>query len=145
MRAWRVTTPELSGWLRSRGFPATQPGQHLSARAQEFIFHEGGVLDARVELLETAFVLITLKQGRAIGILSVSGASRIDCTQTNSNRVHPSSGPIRKLGAIGRGGFARKVLGKSLHVEELSIFLPGTLTSVLDSCIAREAKGETSP
>ena len=43
MRAWRVTTPEeLSGWLRSRGFPATRPGQHLSERAQKFIFHEGG-------------------------------------------------------------------------------------------------------
>ena len=73
MRAWRVTTPEeLSGWLRSQGFPATRPGQHLSARAQEFIFHEGGVLDARVALLETAFVLITLEQGRG-GIPPVGG------------------------------------------------------------------------
>ena len=90
MRAWRVTTPEeLSGWLRSRGFPATRPGQHLSARAQEFIFHEGGVLDARVALLETAFVLITLEPGRASGIPRVSDASRIAPRRTATGSIPP--------------------------------------------------------
>ena len=73
MRAWRVTTPEeLSTWLRNRGFPATRPGQHLSVRVQEFIFHEGCVLDARVAMLETAFVSVTLEQGRASGALNKS-------------------------------------------------------------------------
>ena len=46
-------------------FPATRPGHHISARAQEYLLHEGCTEDARVALLETVFVLIALQQGRA--------------------------------------------------------------------------------
>ena len=90
MRAWRVTTPEeLSTWLRNRGFPATRPGQHLSVRAQEFIFHEGCVLDARVAMLETAFVSITLEQGRASGIPPVSNVGRSATRRTATSAIPP--------------------------------------------------------
>ena len=49
--------------VEQAGVPATRPGQHLSARAREFIFHKGCVLDARVALLETGFV--SMQQIRA--------------------------------------------------------------------------------
>ena len=76
MRSWGIScTEQLTTWLRSHGFPATRPGHHISARAQEFIIHEACRADARLALLETVFVLITLHQGRASGVPPVTRAS----------------------------------------------------------------------
>ena len=62
MRSWGIhSQDQLTQWLRSRGFPATRPGHHISARAQEDLLHEGCNEDARVALLETVFVLISLQ------------------------------------------------------------------------------------
>ena len=69
LRSWGIQSPEqLSQWLRSRGFPVVRPGHHISARAQEYLLHEGCTEDARVALLETVFVLITLHLGRTSGV-----------------------------------------------------------------------------
>ena len=57
MRSWGVQTREdLSTWLRSQGFPGPAPGNHLSARAQEFILTEGSSFDGRVTLFEAASI-----------------------------------------------------------------------------------------
>ena len=52
MRPWEISSrDDLSQWLRHQGFPATRPGNHLSARAQEYILINAGARgDARVEL-----------------------------------------------------------------------------------------------
>ena len=67
-----------------------RPGHHISARAQEYLLHEGCIEDARVALLETVFVLIALQQVRASGVPSVRRA----------NHIAPR-GSARPLGTIG--------------------------------------------
>ena len=65
MRSWGISRAEdLTVWLRTNGLPATQRGNHLSARAQEHIMTEACRADARVALLETAFVALALFRGR---------------------------------------------------------------------------------
>ena len=47
MRSWGVgQEAELQAWLRAQGFPGPQPGNHISARAQEYILSEGCRFDA---------------------------------------------------------------------------------------------------
>ena len=122
-----VTTPEeLSGWLRSRGFPATRPGQHLSSRAQEFIFHEGGVLDARAALLETAFVLITLEQGRASGIPPVSDASRIAPRRTATRSIPPVV-PSESWEQLDEVDLYERFLGRVSMLKSCPYFFRGRL------------------
>ena len=83
MRSWGIScTEQLTTWLRSHGFPATRPGHHISARAQDFIIHEACTADARAALLETVFVLITLHQGR--GVPPETRASRTATRRTAS-------------------------------------------------------------
>ena len=118
---WSAVREVMIAWLWNRGFSATRPGQHLFARAHDFKFPDGCVLDARVALLETAFVLITLEQGRN-GIPPVGDVGRSAPRRTT--RSIPPVVPTRKLGTIGRGGLVREVLS---HVE------------VLGSHVAREA------
>ena len=61
MRTWGVADcEELSNWLGRQGFPRTTPGNHISARAQEFILGGATTLDARCALLEAVFVLVTV-------------------------------------------------------------------------------------
>ena len=55
---------ELSNWLGRQGFPRTTPGNHISARAHEFILGEATTLDARCALLEAVFVLVTVNVAR---------------------------------------------------------------------------------
>ena len=65
MRSWGVGQEvDLQAWLRGQGFPGPQPGNHISARAQEYILSEGCRSDARVALLEAVFVTTTLEMGR---------------------------------------------------------------------------------
>ena len=83
MRSWGINcTEQLTTWLRSHGFPATRPGHHISASAQEFIIHEVCTTDARAALLEAVFVLITLHQGRASGVQFVTRASYVATRRT---------------------------------------------------------------
>ena len=65
MRSWGIQTREdLSTWLRSQGFPGPAPGNHFSARAQEFILTEVSSFDGRVTLLEAASITLVLHTGR---------------------------------------------------------------------------------
>ena len=54
----------LSTWLGNHGFPATRPGNHITARAQEHILTTACGEDARVALLESVFVALALEEGR---------------------------------------------------------------------------------
>ena len=59
LRGWGVCSREdLTVWLRERGYPGAQPGNHIIASAQEHLFHRASGVDARVSLLEAAFVTI---------------------------------------------------------------------------------------
>ena len=65
MRSWGITTEQdPSAWLRRQGFPGPQPGNHISATAQEFVLAEGCRFNARVAMLEAVFVTTTLEFGR---------------------------------------------------------------------------------
>ena len=68
-RTWGIDNREqLTPWLRFQGFPATLPGNHISARAQEFLLAEAGRQDARVGLIEVVCVNLAIHMGReAIG------------------------------------------------------------------------------
>ena len=104
MTAWGVTAPEeLSTWLRNRGFPATRPGQHLSVRAQEFIFHEGCVADARCGIVGDS-VRVNHIGARSCKWNSTSEQCGPNCNKKNSNQRHPSRGPTSVLGTVGRSG-----------------------------------------
>ena len=64
-RTWGIDNREqLTSWLRLQGFPATLPGNHISARAQEFLLAEAGRHDARVGLIEVVCVSLAIHMGR---------------------------------------------------------------------------------
>ena len=64
-RMWYITSrEEFRLWLQGQGFVGPLPGQHISARAPEFILTEACRADARVALLEVAFVGAILHVGR---------------------------------------------------------------------------------
>ena len=53
LRSWGVAgQDDLTQWLRDQRFAGAQPGNHIPARAQEFLFSEACRFDARVALLE---------------------------------------------------------------------------------------------
>ena len=61
LRSWGVSgQDDLTQWLRDQRFAGAQPGNHIPARAQEFLFSEACRFDARVALLEAFFVRLTL-------------------------------------------------------------------------------------
>ena len=69
-RTWNVhEMGDLTTWLRSNGFAAVQPGNHISARAQEHILTQACAFDARVALLESAYVALTLHRGRQMCVI----------------------------------------------------------------------------
>ena len=67
-RLWSIEEREdLTVWLRGHGFAGTRPGNHIAARAQEFILSEACRVDARVALLEVTYVAAVLHIGRMTG------------------------------------------------------------------------------
>ena len=69
MRSWGVAgQDDLTQWLRDQRFAGAQPGNHIPARAQEFLFSEACRFDARVALLEAFFVRLTLHMGRQMAV-----------------------------------------------------------------------------
>ena len=69
MRSWGVFhRADLTQWLRGHGFAAVQPGNHISAHAEEFLFEEACRNDARVALFEAVFVRLTLHMGRTMAV-----------------------------------------------------------------------------
>ena len=59
---------DLTQWLRDQRFAGAQPGNHIPARAQEFLFSEACRFDASVALLEAFFVRLTLHMGRQMAV-----------------------------------------------------------------------------
>ena len=69
LRAWHIEEPNhLTGWLRTQGFPGTNPGNHISARVQKFIIGEAIRADARVALLEGVYVQLAIHMGCELGV-----------------------------------------------------------------------------
>ena len=64
-RRWNIREQEdLTIWFRREGFHGAQPGNHISARAQEHLLNSACREDARVALLKSVYVGITLHVGR---------------------------------------------------------------------------------
>ena len=69
LRGWGVAEREgLSTWFRNNGFAATAPGNHIAARAQEFLLGEAIAADARVALLEAVYVCYTVHVSRQMAV-----------------------------------------------------------------------------
>ena len=69
MRSWEIqSTDHLSAWLGRQGFPRVSPGNHISARAQEFLLGEAVSFDARTTWLEAVFVMVTIQTGRELTV-----------------------------------------------------------------------------
>ena len=67
-RSWGILeVDDLTIWLRRQGFVGAQPGNHIAARAQEFIMHEAARADARVALLEVVFVAVVFHVANRVG------------------------------------------------------------------------------
>ena len=65
--SWGIVDHEhLSRWLGEHGFPATQPGNHISARAQEAVLNESCRFDVRVALVEVVCVNVAIHMGREL-------------------------------------------------------------------------------
>ena len=131
MRSWGVfSEAELSDWLGRNGFPATQPGHHIAARTQEHILTAVCRVDARVGLLESAFVKLTLSEGRQ----RASGTSR---RHTNERR-HSTAIPAE----VPRDSWEQSVLETSSNVEERPSFQAETVSPQFDSHIAGAVPSE---
>ena len=64
-RRWNIREQEdFTIWFRREGFTGAQPGNHISARAQEHLLTSECREDARVALLESVYVEITLHVAR---------------------------------------------------------------------------------
>ena len=83
---------DLSAWFGRQGFPRVSPGNHISARAQEFVLGEAVSVDARAALLEAAFVTVTILMGRE---LSVGGAQRARTNLKEQNQ-HDATIPLQR-------------------------------------------------
>ena len=116
LRAWYIEEPDnLTDWLRTQGFPGTNPGNHISARAQEFIFGEAIRADARVALLEGVYVQLAIHMGREL-----------------VPQPHPPS-PAVVLGP--RAGFDWSLLDE-FQIDEIFLFRVPMLKSCPHFCAA---------
>ena len=67
LTTWGVTSQEqLTEWMVRQGLPRVSVGNHIAARAQELILEEAATVDARVALLEAAYVKVTIQVGREL-------------------------------------------------------------------------------
>ena len=67
-RSWGILeVDDLTIWLRRQGFVGTQPGNHIEARAQDFIMHEATRANATVALLEVVFVAVVFHVANRMG------------------------------------------------------------------------------
>ena len=88
LRSWCIgSEAELSTWLGNHGFPATRPGNHITARAPEHILTTACGEDARVALLESVFVALTLEDVRCF-------EQFLDVMRRSAARIRRSEVPI---------------------------------------------------
>ena len=101
---WSIHEREdLMGWLRRHGFPRTQQGNHISARAQEHILTEACRIDARVALLEASYVAVELYVGRQVAVpRSTHGVAeqRLRQTARQDARANPVDGVWAQLDLV---------------------------------------------
>ena len=116
-RSWGIQDREhLTAHLRRQGFPATQPGNHISARAQEVLLAEACQVDGRVALLEVVCTNVAIHLGRewavpeAIRPQSTPDATGHSCTGVQLASTRP----------IQFGGLP---LDKGSHIAEVPSFL----------------------
>ena len=101
-RSWGISAREdLTSWLQSHGFPATQAGNHISARAQEYLLTEACNFDVRVALFEVCVRHGDHTHGPRVGD-GWTGAIR-SCCSRNSGKpiVHRSPQSRPELGPVG--------------------------------------------
>ena len=73
LRTWGIQEREhLTAHLRRQGFPATQPGNHISARAQEPLLSEACQVDARVALVEVVCMNVAICLGQELVVPEVA-------------------------------------------------------------------------
>ena len=145
LRSWRVTDrDDLSNWLGSQGFPRSTPGSHISARAQDFIFGEASVVDARCLLLEAVFVLVTLNVAREMtGSVEVPVQQVPPSAPVRGPPSVPSDFPFGVLGAIGFGESERGLL--AAHSNVVPQVSQGQVAVQLRGGIARKMSCKVEP
>ena len=103
-KMWSIHEREdLTGWLRRHGFPGTQPGNHISPRAQEHILTEACRTDARVALSEASYVAVVLHVGRQMVVpRAIEGdtAQRPRQAGRQEARTNPLDGAWAQLDSV---------------------------------------------
>ena len=83
-RLWNIfDRGDRTIWLQGQGFAATQPGNHIPARAQEFVLSSACRVDARVALLEVVYVQAVHHTAQQMTVPRIRGPVR------ESHRQHP--------------------------------------------------------
>ena len=84
-----MTREDLTAWFLEHGYPGAQPGNHITARAQEQLLQRGSQVDARVSLLESVFVIVAIHLGgRSSG--QIPQSERVPATLT-FGQVQPTT------------------------------------------------------
>ena len=95
-RLWNIfDRDDLTIWLQGQGFAATQSGNHIPARVQEFVLSSACRVDARVALLEVVYVRAVLHTAQQMTVPRIRGPVR------ESHRQHPH--PTRNATLPGNG------------------------------------------
>ena len=136
MRSWGVFHRADLTRLRGHGFAAVQPGNHISAHAQEFLFEEACKNDARVALFE-AVRAIDVAHGPHDGRSRRSHASK----QAHSFFACPFQ-RFTKLGTVGFSRPLRVFVATGAHVEVVPSFPQGKVAAMLGVCTARKVQSK---
>ena len=139
-RSWGITTEQdLSAWLRRQGFPSPRPGNHMSARAQEFVLAEACRLDARVAMLEVVFVTTTLEFGRDDSSeRTTERDSDGFCTRRGEIMTRPDNSQFGFLRQRGFGVICRA----SPNVEKLPPLFLTAVAQQFQGCHRAEGEGD---
>ena len=124
MRSWGVfhrADPDAMQWLRGHGFAAAQPGNHISPRAQEFLFGEACRNDARVAF-EAFLVRLTLHMGRTMAV--PEGATPADRPTVPSHARSNGSPSWEQVGSV---DLSECLLRRVPMLKSCSCFLRGRL------------------
>ena len=119
-RRWNIREQEdLTIWFRREGFPGAQPGNHISARAQEHLLTSACREDARVALLESVYV----------------DPESIEPPTTVRRSSQPIAGESassvgRPVAPVGPVRFGECVFVESAHAESMPSFLEKSVPRV---------------
>ena len=136
-RSWSILEREdFTAWLRRQGFAGTQPGNHIPARAQEFILEEVCREDARVALLEACFVAAVMHMGR------VPMPRNPEPVQGNSHPTNSQRGLSHQCWRwLDSSRCKEGPLEKGAHVKVLPAFYAWKVARMFRGSIARAPQG----